>query len=236
MDSFDSSCPALDAVISNYREATNEAEVSSSESNGPTAGATTSIPREIDETEPSESEPSHSVSDDIIGSYRGAANEAQTDWSVFNTSADSCIARQIRQMHDHLVQAEVNEAEEYGFTYNGVLMRTDDDDEGDSCGGDLVQYDSELDLSDAMDDDDDIIDINDDDDLISLFHYGNSKVPKRLYNKIDAYLSDGMSDDEDDMPIDSDTKENSTEQDRFNDIMDDYLNGDGNHNCSCCSF
>lgn len=230
MDSFDSSCPALDAVISNYREAANEAEVGSSEPSTPTAGATTSIPGEINETQPSESEPSRPVSDDIIGSYRGAANEAETDWAAMNTSADSSIVRQIRQMHDHLVEAEMNEAEEYGFTFNGVLLRSDDDDEGDSCGGDLIHYDSELDLSDAMDDDDD------DDDIISLFHYGNSKDPKRLYNKIDAYLSDGMSDDEEDMPINSETTEKPTEQDRFNGIMDEYLSGDGNDNCSCCSF
>lgn len=111
------------------------------------------------------------------------------------------------------------------------------DDHGIYLTPDGVAVDIDIDMTDSIceeDDEDEMdpvpVDAEEDPDVSGLFHVCGVY---RRHDNINAYLSDGESDDEDNLPIRSERKENANEQDEFNEIMDDYLLGD---NCSCCSF
>lgn len=196
MSSSDSSCPALDAVSRNHREAANEAEMS-----------------------PSESEPSRLASNGTTGNYREAANHSEMNSSWSNSSADFESMSQT---------GECSDEDEPDRAVEGAKGVYSDDENG--------YTDEDLNYSDA-DEEDMASTHNDDgdDDVISLFHYGC--VTRRPHGrhaakrKRDNYLSDGMSDctsdgmsdGEDNLPIRSESKKTKTEEDTFNDIMDDYI-------------
>lgn len=239
MNSSDSGCPALDAIIRNRQAAneigseasrpdaeavirsdqtdkdSSEKQQKSSESSGPGSDATTINRGETTVTQTESSQPSRLASDAIIGNYRDAAGETEAA---------------LRQMRERMDEPEIEPTEEGA---NGVVMEIDEFNVQTYYEDDLrFGNDYDVDYSDEEEHEADMVH-SDDDDVMSLFHYGSRRLRYgyRHGGKRDGYLSDGMSDDEDNLPICSEKKETTTEEDICNGIIDEYL-----HNCSACSF
>lgn len=200
--------------------------MNSCDSNGPASDAITGNRGETSATQTSQ--PNCSTSDGIIGNYRGIANETEI-WPPRDICTD--LLREIEELRGELdLEAAEDEPTEEGT--NGVYMTMNSDNvetyyEEYMYNGDEIDYTDEEDMYSS--DEDDMY--TGDDDFISLYHHAR----RRAYYGAErnAYLSDGQSEDEDNLPVRNDmgATTSEVEEDRYNDIMDEYL-----HDCSDCSF